>query len=121
MFKLTDEKIFEWPVEIFEPHPSQLGHKRGQKAVMLLKVIDDDAYDALDEEFKGDLNGFSRALSNAILVGWKEGEIADEDGQPIEFSDESKRQLLKLPYVREAITKSYNQIVKQEGSARRKN
>ena len=113
MFKLKDNKDFWWPVTVAVPVDGRHAkHKfRGQFLLIDQEEIDGYVEDANDDE-AGDLDLLSR-----VLIGW-EG-VADDDGNPIEFSDEVRDKLLKIPYVRLGLIKAYFEAV--AGGRRRKN
>ena len=42
-----------------------------------------------------------------ILAGWLPGQIKNEDGEDLEFNDDSKRQLLTISEFRQAVIDGY--------------
>lgn len=119
MFKLTDEKIFPWPVEIHEPHPTLNGEKKVHKVRMQLRVLDDAD---LAELMNGDNENAEERIKDSyrkMIAGWDENDLCDDDDTKVPFSEEARERLIKFPYVREALQKAYQDAVKQ--GTRRKN
>lgn len=42
-----------------------------------------------------------------IFIGWDSG-VVDEDGAPMPFSDETRDELLDIPFIRMAVLSAYN-------------
>ena len=42
-----------------------------------------------------------------VLAGWHKGQIKDEDGEDLEFNEDSKRQLLAISEFRQAVIEGY--------------
>ena len=59
-------------------------------------------------------------LMRRVIVGWPQGEICDEQGNPLPFSDENKEKLLDKPYARTAAVDGYFESI-TGNAARRKN
>lgn len=65
----------------------------------VLSISDSEAFNMLSTEGTTD-------YLRAILLGW-DG-VVDDDGTPISFNDESRDQLIDIPYVRVALLSTYN-------------
>jgi hypothetical protein len=62
---------------------------------------------------------FAQALLREVLLGWDDGEVADEAGTPIPFSTETRDMLLDIPPVAAGLLDAYLKGV--NGGAKAKN
>ncbi|MGF1775902.1 hypothetical protein [Vibrio nomapromontoriensis] len=100
MFKVTDERIVKnWPVDVVVPIDG--GDTQRHPIKVDLKITDTvDANKVLmgqEPELK------------MCLVGW-EG-IANEIGEPIEFSESARDTLLKNPHFTQSVVRAYQDCV----------
>ncbi len=106
MFKLKEDKRFWWPVKVDVPVDGRHATHKFQAHFLLLDQ------DEIDETLGGDYDdddSADRDLLRKVLVDWKQ--VADEDGNAIEFSDEARDRLLRIPYVRVALVRAYFQAI----------
>lgn len=99
MFKLSTNPTFTHPVEVLVPVDG--GHDK-QLFKATFRVLDADSDDA-----QPDLNtaSGSTAFLREVLVSMDE--LEGDDGKPVPYSDAIRDQLLKKPYVRTALARTY--------------
>lgn len=99
MFKLAANPTFTHDVEITEPVDG--GHRK-QKLKTTFRVITTDRYQELIKD--GDL-----ALLREVVERFHD--VEDENGQPVEYSDALRDQLIQLPYIRIGVVRGYNEAI----------
>ena len=99
MFKLEKKDTFRWPVTVNVPRDG--GTFASHQFTAEYKLLEQSKVDALIERFRNDDADFL----NEILVGW-DG-VFDAEGNKLDFNEDSKRQLLEIPYARTALVKTY--------------
>lgn len=109
MFKLTEKRSVKWPVTVDVPQDG--GSTRPARFTVEFHLLDQSVIDAALTEARGDAE-----FLIGVMQGW-DG-VADEDGNPLEFSDASARRVLDIPYVRNAVLRAYFEAV---SGGRRKN
>jgi hypothetical protein len=100
MFKLAEKRIITWPVII--PVPQDGGKVHKHQVSVQFEMIDDEEFQSI---YTG--GGTDRSLMERTLVDWREGEFQDAQGQPLLFNEENKQKILKVSYVRAALTQAY--------------
>ena len=108
-FVLRKEPSFKYPVNIHEP---ENGRKIVRKVdFSFLTISPDEVADLLlrskEAQLSGEDSSFDRDLCVRVVKGWKSGDITDEQGAAIEFSDDMLLALIDIPYVRKAIVETY--------------
>ena len=128
MFReMTEEemKCIKWPVTVKSPRDG--GSVREETMLCHFNMIDEDEYDKLASSEDAD-----KQVLRRVLVGWgktkKTGDserieqgFYDRDGNHIDFSEEARERLIKLPYARVAIVNGYIAMKYGNNSAVRKN
>jgi hypothetical protein len=97
-FVLKKVSSYKWPVAVDVPVDG--GKFKKETFTAVFKKMSRSAFNDLIEQ--GD-----DALIGEIVEGW-DG-IKDEDGDPIEFSEEAKAQLFDDPYVLRAVINAYTE------------
>jgi hypothetical protein len=97
MFKIIANPTFTHPVKVQVPIDG--GH-REESFRATFRVVDADA----DERDLGSAAG-STAFLRDTVIGMEE--LVDADGKSVDYSDELRDQLLKLPFVRAALARTY--------------
>lgn len=98
MFKLKTNVEFAWPVKVQVPTD---GRHVEQPFTARFKQVDRSRFVDLNN---GDAEEETNLLRE-VLIGW-DG-IGDENGEPIPFSEQTRDQLLEIPYVRTAIVEAF--------------
>jgi acyl-coenzyme A thioesterase PaaI-like protein len=111
MFKLQDHAEYDWPVEIHQPTDG--GEKLVAKCTIRFRAASQDDQDAYSDRRISETE-----FARKIIVGWGK-DVADEEGVSLEFNDENRDRLLKVPYVRGSIVMTYLKSV--SGLAQAKN
>ncbi|MCP5246074.1 MAG: hypothetical protein H6937_09030 [Burkholderiales bacterium] len=127
MFReMTEEEMraIAWPVTINSPRNG--GSVREETMLCHFNMIDEDEYAELAEGPDAD-----KEILRRVLVGWgklnkKDPEKTDQgfydkDGNHIDFSEEARERLIKLPYARVSIINGYIAMKYGNKSAARKN
>ena len=115
-FSLKDAaKTFSWPVDIQVPLKD--GKFKKKSFVAEFEILSSEEMDA-ESETDG-TNQADVVFCKKIVVGWDSKTISDEDGAPLEFSDDALNSLLQIPYVRVGVGRAYFSAMK--GRARVKN
>jgi len=107
MFKVAKKKTVSWPVTVSVPQDG--GGTQNSEFTAVFDVITQDAMDAVVLA--------SADLLERVLIGW-EG-VAGEDGEPIPFATEAKKDLLNITYVRHALFSAYSEIQQGRAAARK--
>lgn len=109
MFKLTEKRTIKWPVTVDVPQDG--GSTRPAKFTVEFRLLDQSDIDVSLAQARNDAEFLFE-----VMQDW-EG-VADEDGQTIEFSDDTARRVVDIPYVRNALLRAYFEAV---SGGRRKN
>lgn len=96
-FKVRKVSSYEWPVKIQVPHN---GRFKEETFTAVFKKIARSAFNDLLEQ--GD-----DALVQDIVLGWKG--IVDEDGEQIEFSEETLREFADDPFFLRGLINSFTE------------
>lgn len=102
MFKIKKDNRFWWPVKVDVPVDGR--HATHEFSAHFVLLDQDEIDETLGGEYNEDESA-DRDLLRKVLVGWKQ--VANEDGNEIEFSDEARDRILKIPYVRIALVRAY--------------
>lgn len=100
MFLLKKDNRFDWPVDVCVP----LGDGK-HSTHRFTATFDLIPADKMSEYIKLSATDGDGAISLDCLVGW-DG-VSDENEKPISFNDETRRELLAIPYVRRAVVMAY--------------
>ena len=113
MFKLKEDNAFWWPVTVEVPVDGRHVKQRFKAHFLLIEQDEIDGYvaDATDDELA------DADLLTRVLISWQG--VTDDDGNALEFVDDIRVKLLKIPYVRIGLIKAYFEAV--AGGRRRKN
>lgn len=99
MFKLERERTVTWPVNI--PVPKDGGTVERHRVNLTFRVLDADGQAELLQAARDDGETMAQ-----VIVGWDET-VCDQEGEPLPFSEENLRRLLKLVNARAAIVETY--------------
>jgi hypothetical protein len=103
MFKIAkNSETYTWPVEV--QVPTNGGRFTTATFDAIFKVIPQSEIDAAIEAAQEGGNT-DAALLGKVWLGWSG--VLDEDDQPLGYSEDAKRALLDIPYVRIAVTRAY--------------
>ena len=116
MFKIVDVPSFKWPVKIHIPKDG--GTFTVATFTGVFAALPQDEIDAALEKLRED--ALDENFASRILIDWGAGQVQDVDGSELPYSDEAKAKLLRMPYVRTGVTRSFFDAV-SGGAARRKN
>lgn len=110
MFKLSDvTDTYPWTITIMMPHngsykklPVKVNFNRlpHDERVTLMERIQSTNGVEHTEDVEND-------FFDKVLAGWHDGQIKDEDGEDLEFNEDSKRQLLTISEFRQALIDGY--------------
>lgn len=108
MFIMKKSPEFSWPVKVFVPDE---GRKTVREFTGIFRTIaPSEVRDRLEQE-EGDV-----VLTTAVWIGWDK--IEDEDGNPVKFSDEARRAMLEVSYVRAAVMAAYFEATNGQGKVK---
>ncbi len=107
MFKLAAVKTVMWPVDVQIPQDG--GKVKKVRFSAQFEILSDDEY--TETLTSGD-------LLKRVLTGW-EGVLPEEGNDPVEFNDDTKAQMLAMPYVRVALVQAYTQAASGREAARK--
>ncbi len=109
MFKLAQVRKIEWPVDVHIPQDG--GKVQKQRFTGVFEILPTPEYQGVADS--GD------DVLERVLVGWG-ADLKNEAGDaPLEFDDENKAVLLKIPYVRVALLRAYMQAQTGQEAARK--
>lgn len=99
MLKIVKNPVFTAPVKVTVPVEGGVRESTFTGRFRAVSVSEAESFNLMSSEGTSD-------YLRAILVGW-DG-IVDDDGQPISFSDETRNDLIDIPFIRTAILTTYN-------------
>lgn len=103
MFKLAEQPDdYSWPVEIQIPQDG--GRYTTAEFDARFRILPQSEIDAIIETAQNG-TGQDEALMSRVLIGW--ARVEGEDGGPLAYSEEAKRALLDIPYVRIGIARAF--------------
>lgn len=95
MFRYQDEYTFTWPTTIHVPTD---GGFQAHELQVTYKLVDADRAEEL-------LKGEDKDLLREVIIGI--GPVADCDGKEIPYSEELLEKLLKKPFIRAGLVRTY--------------
>ncbi len=98
MFKVQEQDAIKWPVDINIPRDG--GNVVKATMTAQFEIIDEDEYNDLLE------SGADKAILRRVLIGWGK-DYCNTGGDPIEFSEEERENLIKIPYARIGLINAY--------------
>lgn len=111
MFKLEEQKNIKWPVTVNIPCDG--GRTTKGEFTAHFELLPQDEF----REIYAQDNASDEDLLRRVLTGW-DG-VADADGQPIEYNEDTREMMIRIPYVRAAMITAYLEC--SHGKAARKN
>lgn len=101
-FTIKKTKTYTWPCTISEPQDG--GGFIDYKAPVKFKQISQERIDAAvrEEADEGNTN-----VLDEVLIGWGDDVFKDESGTAIPYSEDNRREILSVPYVRLGILKGF--------------
>lgn len=116
MFDVVDVPSFKWPVKVKVPQDGGTFATRTFTAEFAA-LPQDDIDQALEELREGSLDA---NFADRVLCGWPSGQVRDSNKNEMPYSDENKKILLRMSYVRNGVVEAFFDAV-SGGAARRKN
>lgn len=114
-FVIKQSANYIWPVAV--EFPGDGGKVIRQTFDAKFKRLSQTRLKELGEQLTaGDLDDV--AVAAEVLIGWPEGAIKDDEGEPIPFSDSALNELLDVPKVASAIVLAFYDSL---AGAKRKN
>jgi hypothetical protein len=109
MFKIAKKNTITWPVTVNVPKD---GGKTGKHTfnVEFEVLSTDEAQKVIKDE--GD-------LLDRQVVGWPEGQVQNDDGSNLPFSEDAKAKLININYVRVGMYAALNEINSGRAAARK--
>lgn len=102
MFILKKIESYFWPVKIQLPK-SGGGFSNHEFQALFKRIPQSDLKKLIEgEEGKAPTD---KAFCEAVMIGWKD--VKDEEGNDLEFSDETFNQLLEIPQVAQTLVNAY--------------
>jgi len=109
MYHVAQVRKIEWPVDVHIPQDG--GKVQKQRFTAEFEILPTPEYQALAES--GD------DVLERVLTGWG-ADLKNEAGDaPLEFNEENKAMLLKIPYVRVALLRAYMQAQTGQEAAKK--
>lgn len=112
MFKVEEPKEIAWPVTVSIPRDG--GETTKATFTGKFKVIPTAEFNAIYDN-----GGNDGDLIRNVMSGWG-NDVADPDGNPMEFNEKNLDKLIAIPYVRTAMVAAYVDL-SHGNKARRKN
>lgn len=110
MFKIEEQKSVKWPVTVSIPRDG--GRTTKATFTVEFELIPEDEKSAIYKDGGNDEDLLRRTVVNF------EG-VADSDDNPIPFSEEALDKLIKITYVRTAMTNAYLECSFGKAAARK--
>lgn len=110
MFKLSDvADTYPWTITIKMPYNGS--YKKTSVKVDFNRLPHDERVRLMERiQSTHDIEHTEDVESDffdKVLAGWHAGQIKDEDGEDLEFNEDSKRQLLAISEFRQAVIDGY--------------
>lgn len=110
MFKLSDvTDTYPWTITIKMPHNGS--YKKTTVKVDFYRLPHDERVRLLEviqsTTDVGNAESVENEFFDKILASWHKGQIKGEDGEDLEFDEDSKRQLLAISEFRQAVIDGY--------------
>ncbi|MBL8500032.1 MAG: hypothetical protein JNL77_05500 [Nitrosomonas sp.] len=102
MFKVEKLKEITWPVTVSIPRDG--GNTVKATFTGKFKVIPSAEFNAIYNN-----GGSDEDLVRNVMTGWN-SDLCDEDGNPMEFNEESLSLIASVPYIRGAIVSAYMEL-----------
>lgn len=113
MFKIAKTRRVTWPVTI--PVPQSGGSVQKHKIDVEFDLLTQTRLtEVMAEERNADQDA---ALLREVVVGWSG--VANEDGEPVEFSAAALADLVDISYVRSALIRAYFEAASGNAAARK--
>ena len=104
MFKLSNAVTeYSWPVQIEVPRDGKFVVHQINGRFRI--PVDEDAEQIRDDLRAGQVDEIE--LARRIFIGWDDGQVQDDDGSPLEPTEEAIGRLIRLPYFRRGVIKSF--------------
>ncbi|MFC6855753.1 phage tail assembly chaperone [Marivibrio halodurans] len=117
-FILADEPTFKWPVDIRVPGTN--GAFQTLRITCRFKVLPLDHFERKADQ-EASVDDTNKDFLRDALIGWDEGDVSNEDGQPVPFNADTRDQLLNIPYALRDIFAAYREAVFRGEKAKRGN
>lgn len=110
MFKLSDvTDVYPWTVTIKMPYNGS--YKKTSVKVDFNRLPHDERVRLMEDintsNASDDTENVENDFFDKIFAGWHAGQIKNEDGEDLEFNEDSKRQLLSISEFRQALIDGY--------------
>ena len=110
MFKLSDvTDVYPWTVTIKMPYNGS--YKKTSVKVDFYRLPHDERVRLMEDintsKASDDTENVENDFFDKIFAGWHVGQIKGEDGEDLEFNEDSKRQLLAISEFRQALIDGY--------------
>jgi hypothetical protein len=112
MFKVSKNRVIEWPVIINAPVAG--GGVSKHKVVIQFEDIPQS-----EQEDIYNKGGNDRDLMRRVVKGWEPGQFKDESDSDIIFSEDNLNMLLEAAYVCSALTAAYLELHNGRAAARK--
>lgn len=111
-FKLSDEHLYWWPVEVKKPDPDKAGKLKVEKLEMLFAAVPEDEAKKQQEEFAKlntdvEREAHQRKILKLVCRDWRD--VVGDDDEAIPFSQSVFDQFMQLPWHRTALYRAYGQ------------
>ena len=122
-FRLADEYLYWWPVEVGIPDPERAGKTIRQKFEARFRAIPADEAQAMQADVEAIADPAERfeaehRLLTTALTDWRD--VIGEDGEPADFTSETLRQAMRHSWFRLGLYRAFVESLSGEGG-RRKN
>lgn len=108
MFKLAEKRRVTWPVTVKIP----------QDGGKTTKATFGAEFEVITKDEQQAVIGAEGDLLDRQLVGW-DGRVKDEAGEPLAFTEENKKKLIDITYVRQALFEALGEINSGREAARK--
>lgn len=116
MFSLKNAVTeYTWPVDVQVPSDGKYLPYRFKGRFALLQG--DDAGEVREMFRSGQFEELE--LTRRVFIGWPEGEVGDEEGNPLPPDADNIETMIQLPYVRKAILDAYIDSLQGRKAARK--
>lgn len=111
MFKIEPQKTVQWPVTVNIPQDG--GRIKKNTFTAEFELLPQNEFNAIYREDGGN----DEDLLRRALVGWVD--VGDADGNPIDFNEDARELMIRIPYVRNALVTAYLECTLGKEAARK--
>jgi hypothetical protein len=115
-FQPTKQYLFPWPIKIVLPSPDVAGETVVEEFIGRFRLVQDEEAKALqtsilEAKSADEFVSATKAQIRALLVGWDETTVLDDDNRPTRFGMEVLETYMHSAQFRDGVLNSYSEAL----------